>query len=177
MSLTFQQESIADCWDEFLVLARMHADSTMSYRRHEPFNPSRARYAAYEQMGMYRFLSARDAGRLVGYFGLYVTQSMHSQLPLVVEDIFFLHPDYRKGRNAIRFIHFMEAQARSWGTHELLFSCEFENTTARRLAEYLDYAPVIVQYSKRLPQSNQGPTAPHPSEELSHVCSEPSSPS
>jgi GNAT superfamily N-acetyltransferase len=172
--LDFQHESVAACWGELFPLAQAHAASTQSYRRHEPFNPLLSRYEAVEHIGMYRLLTARDAGKLVGYFGLYLTESMHSQLPLIVEDTFFLHPDYRKGRNAIRFIRYCEERAREWGAQEILFSCEADNRTANSLLQYLDYQPVIMQYSKRLCPLPPDPTGPQPpTEDLSHVCTKP----
>jgi hypothetical protein len=174
VSLTFQHESVASCWNELYPLTQAHAASAQGYRRHEPFNPKRSRYESLEAIGMFRLLTARDAGKLVGYFGLYFTESMHSQLPIVVEDTFFLHPDYRKGRNAIRFIRYVEGKAEQWGAREILFSCEADNLTANSLLAYLDYQPVIMQYSKRLP-FQPGPTAPPPPTELSHVCTESSS--
>lgn len=169
MSVRFQHESVVACWTELIPLTLAHWQGTMGYRRHEPFQPLLSRYAAYEQSGMYRLLTARDEVKLVGYFGLYLTDSMHSQKRMVVEDTFFLHPDYRKGRNAIRFIRFAESKAQEWGAKEILFSCESDNAVANALLRYLDYEPVIMMYSKPLHSPNLEPTAPNLIEELSHV--------
>jgi GNAT superfamily N-acetyltransferase len=150
MSLTFQLEPVRECWQEVMVLAEQHWAGTKSYRRHMPFNPSRKRYLDAGEIGFFQLFTARDGDTLVGYFGCYLTQSMHSQHWMLTEDTLFLHPDYRKGRNAIRFIKHIEAQARTWGVVEILFSCESDNAVARRLLEYLDYQPVIMQHSKLL---------------------------
>lgn len=151
MSLTFHAESVERCWDELYPLAQAHWASTESYRRHEPFNPSRERYVGYHRMGYFHLLTARDGTRLVGYFGLYLTDSMHSQLKMATEDTFYLHPDYRGGRNALRMMAFMEDYCRSHGVHELLFSCEADNTSGiHRMLLHLDYTPVIMQYNKTL---------------------------
>lgn len=174
MSLTFQEEPVRACWDEAYQLARLHAEGTQGYRRSEPFNPKLERYEACEQMGMYHLLTARDGPRLAGYFGVYLTDSMHSQLPILVEDTFFLHPDYRKGRNAIRFIQFIEAWARAHQVQEILFSCEIDNPTINVLLGHLAYKPVIVQYSKRLASLPPGLTASPPAR-LSDVRTEPPS--
>ena len=122
MRLTFQEETVESCWDELYPLALTHWNGTTSYRRHEPFNPSRQRYADFNRCGFFKLLTARDGARLAGYVGLYVTNSMHSQKKMATEDTFFLHPDYRGGRNAFRFLTYIEGFCRSQGVEELLFS-------------------------------------------------------
>lgn len=152
MSLTFQVESVSQCWNELMVLAQQHWAGTRSYRRHEPFNPSFERYHTCNQSGFFQLCTARDGAVLAGYFGVYLTNSMHSQKPMAVEDTFFLSPAYRGGRNALRFLRFIEAQCQQWGVQELLFSCEAENETGiQGLLKRLDFSPVIVQYAKQLP--------------------------
>lgn len=164
MSLTFALERFDANWQEFMALAALHWDGTKSYRRHEPLAPSLARYQAANDTGFLRFATARQDGQLVGYLTFYVTASMHSQVPMAVEDTFFLHPDVRKGRNALRLLQFVEAQCRAWGVAELLCSCETDNTSGiRRLLEFLDYEPVIMQYRKRLlsPCADSAQPLPH----------------
>ncbi len=170
MSLTFAVELIGPAWEKLSELTAAHAASTTSYRRSEPFAPSRQRYQSLNESGFLHFLTARDHGELVGYLILYLTNSMHSQLPMAVEDVFYLHPDYRKGRNALRFIQFMERYCQSKGVHELLFSCEIENESGiKGLLSFLDYREVIVQYSKHLdpPCADSAHSDPM---EASHVC-------
>lgn len=151
MSVTYAMEPIAPSWDEFCALARLHWEGTQSYRRHEPLDIRLHRYQACNEAGFLQFCAARDGSTLVGYLTFYTTHSMHSQRPLAVEDTFFLHPDYRRGRVALRMLQFVEAQCRTWGAEELLCSSEIDNASGiKRLLEFLDYEPVIVQYRKRL---------------------------
>ena len=115
MSLTFQIETVETCWNEVMILASQHWAGTKSYRRHEPFCPSFERYHACNQSGFFQLFTARDGEKLAGYFGLYLTQSMHSQKTTVVEDTFFLSPEYRGGTNAYRFLKMVKAQCTAWG--------------------------------------------------------------
>jgi len=148
MSLTFQIEPIAQAWNELMVLVSEHWAGTKSYRRHEPLNPSYERYKACNESGFLVFFTARDRERLAGYFILYLTTSMHSQLSMAVEDTFFLSPPYRGGTNAYRFLKMVKAQCQAWGVHEILFSCEIDNETGiQGLLKKLDFIPVIVQHS------------------------------
>lgn len=172
MSLTFSLERFDANWPEFMALAQVHWEGAMSYRRHEPLAPSLARYQAANDTGFLQFATARQDGKLVGYLTFYVTASMHSQRRMAVEDTFFLHPSVRKGRNALRLLQFVEAQCRARGVEELLCSCEVDNTSGiQRLLTFLDYQPVIVQYTKRLtsPRADSAQPLPH---EVSDVCAD-----
>jgi GNAT superfamily N-acetyltransferase len=149
VSLTFQLEPVATAWNELMALATEHWAGTKTYRRHFPFQPSFDRYQACNEQGFFHLFTARDGAALAGYFGVYVTPSMHSQHLMATEDVFYLRPAYRKGREAIRFIRHIEEQCRAWGVEEIMFSCEAENPS-NQLLKYLDYQPVIQQYSKLL---------------------------
>ena len=182
--MIFALESVANCWDEVMALAQQHWASTQTYRRHEPFCPSRERYESMNKQGYFFLFTARDGAQLVGYFGIYLTPSMHSQLLTATEDTLFLAPDYRKGRMAIRFIQYVEAFCRQRGVHEILFSCEVDNTSGiHGLLTMLHYQPVIQMYSKVLdkpenraqdraiPLSTPCADSTHDaSEEVLHVC-------
>lgn len=152
--IMLQLERVADCWDELYPLAHAHQSSTTSYRRHEPFNPDKMRYIEYNEMGFFHLVTARDGTRLVGYFGLYVTKSMHSQLLMATEDTLYVHPDYRQGRLALRIIRYVERYLTTLGVHEILFSCELDNKTGiQGLLGLLGYTPTIQQFSKHLSTS------------------------
>ena len=148
--IVFACEPVAQVWEEAMTLARLHWADTKNYRRHEPFNPSFERYRTANEQGYFFGFTARDEGKLIGYFGIYVTPSMHSQKLMATEDTFFIHPDYRDGFNAIRFIKHVEKALTQAGVTEILFSCEIDNTVANKLLTFLKYEPVIQQYRKHL---------------------------
>jgi hypothetical protein len=158
--IVFQRERVRDVWDEIYPLAKKHSEGSQSYRRHEPFRPSKERYMHYDAVDFFHLLTGRDEGTLAGYFGIYVTNSMHSQLLMVTEDTFFLDIPYRGGRTALRFMQALEryivemarAVAPDQTDIEILFSCEQDNATGiHKLLNMLDYNAGIVQYTKRLP--------------------------
>lgn len=167
MSLSFSIEPVSATWNEVMILANQHWAGTKSYRRHEPFNPSFDRYHAFNQSGFFQLFTARDAGDLVGYFGVYLCPSMHSQKLMATEDTFYLAPSHRGGRNALRFLKHIESVMIEWGVHEIMFSCEIDNETGiKGLLKLLDYHPVTVQYSKYLPPRADSATT---SSEAAHV--------
>lgn len=155
MSLSFGIEKLAACWNEVMIAAAAHWSETENFRRGEVFNPSFERYKACEDIGFFHLFVARDGAKLAGYAGMYVTQSMHSQTMIAVEDTWFLLPEYRKGRNAIEFVRYVERRLREMGVEAVQMSAKIANN-AGRILEYLDYRPVSTVYWKslRIPASS-----------------------
>lgn len=170
--VTFQEEPFAACWAEAKPLTEAHHAGTASYRRHEPLKIDAERFTRYNEAGIFHWLTARDQGVLVGYFGVYVMDSMHSQRPIATEDTFFLHPQYRGGRTALRFLRYVEQFLQAWARPgeplSVLFSCEIDNDTGiQRLLHFLDYEPVITVYTKCL--HHRADSAVFSEKELQHV--------
>lgn len=153
MSLTFGIEPLAKCWNECMALAVMHWQETEEYRHGQVFCPSFERYQEYDKLGMLVVYTARDGQRLAGHCGMYFCYSMHTQQLIATEDALFMHPDYRRGRNAIRFIQFIEADCRARGVVEIGITAKTSNTVGK-LLQYLDFVPVSVQYSKSLARAD-----------------------
>lgn len=147
--LSFNIEPLEKCWNEVMVLASQHWAETEGFRRGEPFAPSYARYSECERIGFFLAFTARDVEKLAGYAGMYVTQSMHSQARIAVEDMWFLSPEYRKGTNAIRFIKYAEGALATRGVTAIQMSAKISNG-AGRLLDYLKYTPVSTLYFKSL---------------------------
>lgn len=155
MSLVFAIEPIGDAWDEWLELAAMHWNETEHYRRNLTMAPDKSRYVHGERIGWFLFFTARDEGRLVGNCGVWISPSMHTKDLIATEDSWFIHPDYRKGWNAIRFYKFGEAEVRKRGAVSFDVNSKIidgEPSTGR-IMEYLGYKRIAVQYSKSLVDS------------------------
>ena len=159
MALIFAKEPIRQCWDEVVALARLHWGETEAYRHGQPFNPDRERYWYYNDIGYHHQYTVRDGGRMVGHGGIYVSQSMHSQLPVAQEDTWFLLPEYRKGRNALNFYKFIEADLRKLGVVEIIVSAKLSNS-AGKIIEYLGYTHTEKLYSKQLTENVHVPVHP-----------------
>ncbi len=149
MSLIFAIESLADCWNELVIIHEAHWKETESYRHGQPFAPSFERYEQYNKSGWFLMFTARDGEKLVGNAGMYITPSMHTQQIIATEDTWFLLPEYRKGRNAIEFYQFVEDECKKRGVVEICMTTKKTNS-AQRILEYLDYELVSYQYSKHL---------------------------
>lgn len=149
--MIFAVEPLRQCWDEMVALAAEHWKETEGYRHGQPFAPSFDRYNQYDEGGWYFEATIRDEGRLVGYCGMYLFPSMHSQQPIATEDSLFILPEYRKGRNAIRFIKFLEDECRKRGAVEVTITAK--NAKVAKILEYLGYPQVGTHHSKQLSPS------------------------
>lgn len=149
--IVFAVEPLAQCWDEMVALAAHHWQETEGYRHGQPFAPSYERYAEYDRAGWYFEATARVEGRMVGYCGIYVVPSMHSQQMIATEDAMFIVPEYRRGRNALRFIQFLEQECQRRGVVEVNITSKTE--AVKRLLEHLDFPVVAHHHSKQLPST------------------------
>lgn len=154
--ISFQIEPLSKCWNELMVLASQHWHETEGFRRGEPFAPSYARYIECERIGFFVMFTARDGEKLCGYAGMYITTSMHSQARISVEDEWFLLPEYRKGRNAIRLVKYVEGALASRGVTAIQMSAKIKNG-AGRILEYLDYEATSTVFFKSLHRADSAP--------------------
>lgn len=169
--IAFAIEPLVRCWDEMIALAAEHWQETEAYRHDQPFAPSFERYNEYDKLGWYFEGTVREAGILVGYCGMYLTPSMHSQCLIATEDSLFLRKDHRRGRTALRFIQFLEAECARRGAVEVGITAKTEE--ARRLLLHLDFAQVATHHSKRIIQSTvraDSPSVRESAEQAVDVC-------
>lgn len=143
-------EPLSQCWDEIMSLAEAHWQETEAHHHSQGFSPKLARYQQYESVGWYVQFTARVEGKMIGFAGMYLTPSMHSQALIATEDTWFIAPEYRgKGRTFMRLYDAVEAEMRRRGAVEMNMSVPLEGA-ASRLLEHLDYEPVKVHYAKQL---------------------------
>lgn len=168
--MTFQEETLTECWDEFEHLARERHRTVPSYRSGEPFHMEQERYLRYQECGVYHVVAARDkeTRQMVGVFGFYLTESMHSQRPVAREDFLYVLPAYRVGRNVLRFIQYCENVARSFASpakpvEVILYVDEDNPSGIGSLLLRLDYRKVSSVFSKYLqcPRADSAPSLAH----------------
>lgn len=150
--IKFSIEKIADIWDELLVNYEAHWKETEEYRYGQELNMDKERYLQYEGMGLYFMFTARDNGKLVGNFGIYVMPSMHTGKLIATEDSLFVLPEYRKDGNAAKFCKFVEDDMRRKNVWEVVMTAKVTNK-AWKFMERLGYNRVAYQYSKHLVQT------------------------
>lgn len=104
-----------DWYDAIEALGQLHkaeveADVT-------PLTPTanRAIYDALHEMGMLVPVGVFDGDEMVGYAIATISPNPHYRALSAQHDVFFLHPDYRKPRLALRMIEVLEAECKARG--------------------------------------------------------------
>lgn len=107
--IEFQVETVDDVQEEITPLLKQHYEEIALYKEHIPFDPDWDRYRALCDAGVLHIVTARDAGRLVGYYISLVLPHLHYQTTLYSHnDVLFVHPDYRGGTLAVRMFKYAE---------------------------------------------------------------------
>ncbi len=152
VSVTYDIEPLSGCWPEIEAIGRAHWQETMEYYRgKQPYAPSYDRYNSYDKAGWLITFTARntETWQMVGYSLMYLVPSMHTQTMIATEDTIFLLPEYRRGRNGLRFHQFIESELRERGAREIVVTAK-PGSAACRLLEHIGFSVINHQYSKHL---------------------------
>jgi len=144
----FSVEPLRDVWGAVMGMAEKHWEETEAYQSF-PLNPDKERYINYNDIGYHRMYMAEKDGKYVGYLGVYVTESMHTQVKIATEDNWYLLPEARGGRTAKRFYEFVENDLQQLGVREVLMHSKNANNSVR-LMKFLGYEAVGTLCIKRL---------------------------
>lgn len=148
--MIYRQEFIDDIYEDCQPLIAQHWKEIALNQDKIKLNPNWDAYRALEGIGAFRIFTARDNGKLVGYFAVFVEPNLHYQDHLFARnDVLFLHEDYRKGFCGVRLIRFAEKCLKDDGVSVLLLG-----TTVQRdfsvLLERLDFTKTETIYTKYL---------------------------
>lgn len=107
MTVTYQQEFLASCRDEAEVLIKEHWEEIALNKEKIKLNPDWDAYEELEKRQGIKVFTARDSGKLVGYFVVFIGKNIHYKDHIfATNDIIFLTESYRKGflgANLIKF--------------------------------------------------------------------------
>lgn len=107
--MIYQQEFIDDIYEDCQPLIAQHWEEIALNQDKIKLNPNWDAYRSLEGIGAFRIFTARDDGKLVGYFAVFVEPNLHYQDHLFARnDVLFLHEDYRKGFCGVKLIRFAE---------------------------------------------------------------------
>lgn len=153
MSVVFAVEPLENFWNGLIALAAGHWKETMQWQHgRQEFAPEFERYNEYQKCNWLLAMTARDNGRLVGYAIMYITPSMHTQQRNATEDAIYLLPEYRKGRNALRFFQFVEDECCKRGARQISATAQ-PGSPAGRILEHMGFTVINHQYSKHLEET------------------------
>ncbi len=116
--ITYQLESWASYFSdpELPALWQGHyAELGQAHEGKMPMGPDTATYSALDAQGALVVLTARSAGRLVGYCLAVVKRHPHYPTLCGFEDSYYLTPSFRRGIAGVRLITRMNAELRRRG--------------------------------------------------------------
>lgn len=97
-------------------------------------NPDWKQYYKLEEAGALRILTARDNGKLVGYFFTLVWPSLHfAQVLQATSDILYVMPEYRRGGTGAKLIKEAEKMMQDAGATRGYIVAKANTAAARML--------------------------------------------
>lgn len=135
MSPTFQVESFAQAWPDAQALLKLHWLEIARDQDTIELAPAVEQYQHLEAVGQLLIVTMRQAGELVGYHASFIRPHLHYAKTLMAfTDLFYIHPDHRKGRNAWRLFKRVEHELHARGVERMHGSCKLS----------LDLTPLFV---------------------------------
>ena len=137
------------------MLHQEHWNDTEVRYRGDGMNPDYERFARDQRNGHFTVFTARhiDTAELVANLMYFLSHDYHNKDNLVgVEDAFFVTPEHRRGRLAIRLLDYAEEVLKGLGVNFVGMSDKSPcgGADLSRLLKRRGYNPVAVYYLKEL---------------------------
>jgi GNAT superfamily N-acetyltransferase len=119
--LAFAIEPFREVYDEATALLVEHWNEIAKNKHLMRLNPDEDVYGELADQKKLLLITARDGGKLVGYFVWFLVNHTHYKHVLVAEeDLHFLLPDYRRGLAGYQFLKAACEAARERGAELLV---------------------------------------------------------
>ncbi|SFF76710.1 hypothetical protein [Methylobacterium sp. yr596] len=141
--IRFAREDLWAVASEILPLWHRHYEEGAEDREAVPFDPDWERYGALNDLGRLIVITARtEADEMVGYLMAILDHHLHSRTTLFASvDLYWLAPEHRGGRTALRFLRFAEGAFREAGAVVVLQHA-WHVGGQERLLVHLGYRPI-----------------------------------
>ena len=144
----FQQEFLTSVVEDAKELLERHWEEIAVNKDKIKLNPHWEAYVDLEDKGQLRIFTARENGKLIGYFVVIIGVNLHyKDHVFAVNDILYLHSSWRKGLTGVKLIKFAEKCLKLEGVSVMSI-----NTKTHRpfdsLMSYLKYDLVERVYQK-----------------------------
>lgn len=149
--VTFQVERWADFWRDCQELTPLHWAEAALDKDVIKLSILPENYAACDEKGILHIVTARYGGKMVGYFVANVVTHPHYKEAglMAFTDMYFMHPDYRRGGYGAKLIIAVEASLKERGVVKAYISTKVhENKSEMLLA--LGWKPSDMSFTKIL---------------------------
>jgi N-acetylglutamate synthase-like GNAT family acetyltransferase len=150
MATTYSVETIEECVTEMGKMWALHWQEIALDKDTILLDPDVDSFIVMEQLGGLQIVTARDDGRLIGYHVTIVRNHLHYKSSLTgYVDMYFIHPDYRKGRTGLNLFKFAENKLIEMGCKRIFTSTKLHKDMGK-LLEYLGHRETERVYVKNL---------------------------
>lgn len=147
---TFARELISSLWSELTPLLVAHYREIAVWQDID-LKPNFPFYEKLEELGKFRFYTARLDGALIGYAGFFVQHSHHYMDSLQAQqDIVFVHPDHRGSLIGFHMLRYAEADLKAFGVQAVMHHVKLAHPALGTLLEHMGYYATERIYAKRL---------------------------
>lgn len=149
-STIFAVEKFSDAYPEAKELLELHWDEVAPYKELLTVNPDLQMYETLERAGKLCVITARHMGKLIGYVVMMLHAHHHySHVLVAVEDIHFLHADYRKGSAGLRLLAAAEIEMVRRGAQVMMLRTKVSHDHGL-LFTRLGYVAQDIIYTKKI---------------------------
>ena len=141
MTPTYQLESIIAIKDELLPLCVDH-NREVNFWPETPLDIDWARYENSERAGIYKLITCRLDGWLIGYIGYWVgSHSRHLSMNMAREDWYYIQPEYRGRGWGRELFKQAEQYLKSISVDRIVISTKLAHDHSRTLTRlgYIEY--------------------------------------
>lgn len=132
--MLFYRENFIQIYPELLPLAEQHYKEIAWRQDKIPLVVDFDRYAIMTNLGKLIAFTGRDVNRLVAYAVFFIDQHMHyNSTRFAMNDVLFVHPQYRNRGNGREFINFCEKELTSLGVQVMTL----------HIKPQLDFGPLV----------------------------------
>lgn len=146
--ITYQLEDWATYFQDCQALWVEHYDEIAVTKDKMPMRPDVETYVALEQMGRLQIITAREAGRMLGYVVSVIRPHMHYADVLTgYEDAYFLTKSHRRGMTGVKLIREAVKHMQAVGCQKVFFMTK-ASLDMGRIFERLGFVKTDIVYSK-----------------------------
>ena len=136
--------------DEMMPLLPLHWDELALDKYFVPLMPQWHVYDERAAKGEFHIVVLREGGRIIGYYWGFIAPGLHYAQTLTAHmDIFFVHPEHRRGRNGIILFEAVERELRRRGVQRWVVGAKLHKD-ASPLFKRLGFTPIEMYHSKWL---------------------------
>jgi GNAT superfamily N-acetyltransferase len=150
MPITYRQESLISYKDDATLLLELHWEEIALNKDAIKLNPDWDTYFELEDKGILKIFTAREEGKLVGYFVVICRHHLHYKDHLFAfNDVLYLQKEYRKGFTGAKLMKFAEKCLKEDGISVLVVNTK-RHKPFDILLSWLGYKHVENVYTKLL---------------------------